>query len=149
METQQQHPPTVMQIITLVFMSLAGDVLMTLDVFKEDKWSTIIEMIVTEEWYQTCKRWKFFFGLKNLNLDDVLDDVLDSDEDQINITCVKIDPQIIFELSSGEFLVSVSFDQCVVWGYVSANNRRQRSAAHEQYPKSACAHVEGHCPFVG
>ena len=135
METQQQQPPTVMQIITLVFMSLCGDVLMSLDVFKEDKWSTIIEMIVTEEWYQTCKRWKFFFGLKNLNLDDVLDDVLDSDEDQINITCVKIDPQIIFELSSGEFLVSVSFDQCVVWGYVYDNTVIISSACQEAHEK--------------
>ena len=94
---------------TIEFAYLSGDVLMTLDnVNKEDKWSSILEKIVTEEWYKTCKRWKFVFDLKNLNPDDVLN----SDEDKIKIICVKIVPQIFFELSSGEFLVSVPFDSC-------------------------------------
>ena len=107
---QLQHM-SIMQTRTLVFMSFSGDVLMTLeDVNKEDKWSSILEMITTEGWYQTCKRWKFVFGVKKLEPDDVLDSV----EDQINITCTKIDPQIIFKLSSGEFLVSISFESCKV-----------------------------------
>ena len=109
METQQQHPPTVMQTITLVFMSLAGDVLMTLEnVCRKIIWRSIVDKIATEAWYQTCERWKFSFGIKNLEPYDILE----FDEDLVKITCVKIDPQIIFELPGGEFLVSVSFYGC-------------------------------------
>jgi hypothetical protein len=44
-------------------------------------------MIATEEWHKNCKRWKFFFGFKNLEPDDVFN----SDEDLFKITHVKID----------------------------------------------------------
>jgi hypothetical protein len=95
-------------------MSFSGDVLMTLEnINKKDKWSSILEMIATEGWYQTCKRWKFIFGVKKLEPDNVLD----SDENKIKITCIKIDPQIIFKLSSGELLVSISFESCKVESY--------------------------------
>jgi hypothetical protein len=97
---------------TIEFAYLSGDVLMTLeDISKEIKWSCIIEKIATEEWYKACKRWKFVFGLKNLDPDDVLD----SDEDSIKIICVKIDPQIFFNLPDGELLVSIPFDSCHSW----------------------------------
>jgi hypothetical protein len=97
---------------SLVFVSLTGDVLMTLkdDIkSKEIKWSSILEKIATEEWYQSCEKWRFAFGIKNLEPNDVL--VLD---DKLNeIICVKIVvPQIIFESPDGKFLVSIPFDKC-------------------------------------
>jgi hypothetical protein len=134
METHQQQSPSMIRSIVFDFMTLAGSVLMTLeDVFKdkEYKWSTIISMIATKEWYKTCKRWKFFFETKQLGPDDVLV----SDKERIPITCVKIDPQIIFELSSGEFLVSVSFDKCILCNNVYDNTVVINSAYHEAHKK--------------
>lgn len=94
---------------TIIFVSMTGDIFMTLvDVNKEFKWSSILDTIATETWYKTCKRWRFAFGIKNLKLDDVLE----FNDDVIKITCIKFEPQIIFELPTGELLVSISFGRC-------------------------------------
>lgn len=106
------HPPKVKdtQSRTLIFLSFLGDVLMILeDVCKEIKWSVILEKIVKESWFQACEKWRFVFDDKNLELDDVLE----SDDDTIKITCVKvIVPLISFVLESGELLVSIPFEDC-------------------------------------
>ena len=94
---------------TLEFVSLTGDVFMTLeDVTKDIKWSSILEKIAIEDWYLTCEKWRFVFGIKNLESNDVLE----SDSDVIKITCIKIVPQILFETQTGELLVSVPFQNC-------------------------------------
>jgi hypothetical protein len=101
------------QIRKILFESITGDVFMTLEnISKESKWWSVLEKIVTEEWYQTCKKWRFVFGIKNLEPEDVLE----QDDGLIRITCIKIaEPQIIFETPDGEFLVSVPFDSCKIW----------------------------------
>jgi hypothetical protein len=98
---------------TIIFMSLAGNELMTLDV-KDIKWSSILQIIAMEEWYQTCKRWKFVLGVNNSKSDNVLqsDDVLKSDDKMILITCIQFIPHISFELPTGETLVTIPFDSC-------------------------------------
>jgi hypothetical protein len=98
---------------SLVFVTFSGDVLMTLeDDRKKIIWSSILDKISTEEWYQTCKRWKFVFEIKNLEPHDVIE----SNDDMIKIMCIKIvEPHITFELPDGEFLVSVPFDSCKSW----------------------------------
>ena len=96
----------------LNFVYLSGDVLMTIeDVCKDVKWSSVIDMIANEEWYKSCKKWRFVFELKNLEPDDILE----SEEESIKIISIKIVPQISFELPLGEFLVSVPFDSCNSW----------------------------------
>ncbi len=101
------------QIRKILFESITGDVFMTLEnISKKSKWWTILEKIAKEEWYQTCKKWRFVFGIKNLEPEDVLE----PDDDLIRITCIKIaEPQIIFETPDGEFLVSVPFESCKIW----------------------------------
>jgi hypothetical protein len=101
------------QIRKILFESITGDVFMTLEnISKETKWWSILEKIATEEWYQTCKKWRFVFGIKNLEPEDVLE----PDDGLIRITCIKIaEPLIIFETPDGEFLVSVPFDSCKIW----------------------------------
>lgn len=105
----QKHSYDVKQLRTIVFMSLTGDTLMTLvNVCKHDKWSNIIKKISMETWYKTSKRWSFNFGIRNLKPNDVLD----SNDELITITCIKIVPMIIFESEDGEILVSVPFESC-------------------------------------
>lgn len=98
---------------SLILVSLTGDVLMIIkDVNKEFIWSSILDQIVSEEWYQTCKKWKFVLDLKNLKSDDVLELTGES----LKITCIKIVvPQIYFELPDGKLLVSIPFDSCKSW----------------------------------
>ena len=96
---------------SLVFMSLTGDVFMTLNT-KETRWSSILEKIVIEEWYQNYEKWSFVFDSKNLEPDYVFK----SEDAEIKITCIKIvEPHITFELPSGKFLVSVPFSSCKIW----------------------------------
>jgi hypothetical protein len=111
METHQQQLLSAIHSITLVFMTFSGDVLMTLEVSRKIIWRSILEMIATEAWYQTCERWKFVFESEKLDPDDILEFI----EDRVTITCVKIDPHVVFELPGGEFLVSVSFSCCNIW----------------------------------
>ena len=76
---------------------------------KEIKQSSILEKITTEEWFQTCEKWRFACGIKNLEPDDVLI----SDDKLIKIICIKIVvPQIIFESPDGKFLVLIPFEKC-------------------------------------
>lgn len=94
---------------SLNFVSLSGDTLMILEnVDRDIKWSLIIELIKSEAWYQTCKRWKFTTGIKILSADDILE----SNDKLINITSIKIEPNIIFELPNGDFLVSIPVESC-------------------------------------
>jgi hypothetical protein len=98
-----------MDTITLNFVSFLGDILMTIDVVKGIKWSSVLVMIATEAWYLTCYKWRFVLGSKDLEPDDVFN----SDEKSITITCVKIFvPQIIFMLPSGEVWITVPFESC-------------------------------------
>jgi hypothetical protein len=109
MEKHQLQLSSAIQTRTLVFLSFSGDVLMTLEnVSKDIYWSSILGKIAKEEWFKTCKRWRFVLGSENLKPNNVLV----SDDKLINIRCVKIEPQITFMLSSGQFLVSVPFDSC-------------------------------------
>jgi hypothetical protein len=98
---------------SLILVSLTGDVLMIIeDVNKEFIWSSILDKIATEEWYQTCKKWKFVLELNNLKPDDILEFKGDS----LKIVCIKIVvPQIYFELPDGKLLVSIPFDSCKSW----------------------------------
>jgi hypothetical protein len=118
------------QIRKILFESITGDVFMTLEnISKKSKWCSILEKITTEEWYQTCKKWRFVFGIKNLEPDDVLE----QDDGLIRITCIKIaEPQIIFETPDGEFLVSVPFDSCKIW---LSNNVYLISACNKAFEK--------------
>lgn len=99
-----------MQLRILEFLSLTGDILLILeDTRKEIIWSSILERIAMEEWYQTYHKWRFVLGFKNLEPNDVLD----SDSISFKITCLKIFvPQISFVLPSGESLVSIPFEDC-------------------------------------
>jgi hypothetical protein len=98
-----------MDTITLNFVSFLGDVLMTIDVVKGVKWSYVLVMIATESWYLTCYKWRFVLGSKDLDPEDVFN----SDEKSITITCVKIFvPQIFFMLPSGEVWITVPFESC-------------------------------------
>jgi hypothetical protein len=95
---------------SIIFTTLAGDQLMIIKV--DDKkvvWCSILRMIAVEPWFQTSNRWKFIMGIKTLDINDVFEFV---DNDMISITCIKIIPQIIFKLPSGEILVSIPFDCC-------------------------------------
>jgi hypothetical protein len=109
-----------METESIVFESITGDVFMTLGNIKskskseskEIKWSSILDMIASEEWYQTCEKWKFVSGYTNLKSDNVLK----LDEELIKITCVKIiEPNIIFKSPDGELLVSIPFEICRSW----------------------------------
>jgi hypothetical protein len=104
-----------METKSFIFVSFIGDILMTLEYeskSKEIKWSSILEKITTESWFQSCEKWKFVLELNNLEPDDVLV----FDDKFIKITCIKIViPQIIFESPDGKFLVSISFESCKSW----------------------------------
>ena len=95
---------------TLIFISLKGDVLMSLgDDSEEIKWSSILEKIAREEWFLTCEKWKFLFGPDELKPGYVFY----SESIVLSITCIKIFvPHISFELPSGEFLVSIPYESC-------------------------------------
>ena len=95
----------------LVLVSLSGDDLTKITVEDDNEkitWSSILERIATEEWFQVCKKWRFIVGDKILQPGDVLE----SDSDTITITCIKIVPRIIFMQPDGEILVSIPFETC-------------------------------------
>ena len=115
---------------TIIFVSLIGDVLMILEnINKVIIWSSILDKIANEAWFLTCEKWRFVLGIKNLEIDDVLDFT----SDVINIICIKvIVPKVIFKLQSGELLVSIPFEDCKTFYEKQVNVSSACFGAHQK-----------------